>query len=42
MEIMNKEIALISFARLYHHVNLETEGKHKVYLLGFKPGTLIL
>jgi hypothetical protein len=42
MEMMNKEIVLISFVRLYHHLSLETEGKHKLNLLGFKPGTLQL
>jgi len=35
---MNKEIALISFARLYHNLSLETEGKHKVNLWDSNPG----
>lgn len=42
MDMTKKEIALISFAGLYHHSSLENEGKHKVNLLGFKPGTLEL
>ena len=42
MEVTKKEIVLISFARLYHHLSLETEGKHKINLLGFKPGILQL
>jgi hypothetical protein len=40
MEMANKEI--IKILRDCHHLNLETEGKHNVNLLGFKPGTLQL
>jgi hypothetical protein len=42
MEVTNKEIVLFSFARLCHHLSLETERKHEINLLGFKTGILQL